>query len=395
MKTLFTLLLIAAVAAIGGAWWAARSSAPVAAAANDDHAHAQAETRYTCAMHPEVDLDAPGQCPICGMALIPRAPTPTELNDVPRVQVAPAMVQQLGIRTASVRQGTATSTVTTSAQLVADERRIVTVTARAEGWIETLHVNAVGDAVLAGQPLATLYAPDLTAAEEALALAKRLQDPALIAGAQQRLRHLGGGADAATLRAPGDGVVTALLAREGAEVGRGAPLMELTDFSRLWVQAELPQALTRSVAVGQRVEVRVPGAFDRPFSATVAAFEPTLTPDSRTIGVRLVVDNPEGRMRPGMLAQLRFQRDADADQLWIPTEALIRTGERTTVILAEDDGHFRPLQVVAGDEYGDETAILEGLHAGQQVVVSGQFLIDSEASLRGSFNRMGHAGHQP
>jgi membrane fusion protein, copper/silver efflux system len=370
------------------------------AARHADHRHVpvavvedDGSVRYTCAMHPEVDLDAPGNCPICGMALIPKQ---RETTDPGTIHIDPAMVQNLGMRTATVTRGALSAGITAQGAVMEDEQRVTVITSRTSGWVEKLLVDGTGDVVTAGQPLARLYAPALESAQQELALARKLDDASLISAAIARLRNLGiddtdaGGR--AVLRAPADGVITTLMIRDGAEVGPGMPLMTLTDLRQVWVRAEVPEAQAPGLVRGQPVSLQVPGGGSDTIAGHIDTVYPELDRDTRRVGVRVVVDNPDLRLRPGMFAQVHFKGATATPVLRVPSEALIRTGRRNTVIVAEGDGHYRPVAVTPGREVDGDTEILDGLMEGDRVVVSGQFLIDSEASLRGAFHRMGDDG---
>ena len=407
---------------------------PVAVVEDDGSLH------YTCAMHPEVDLDAPGSCPICGMTLIPRAsapsppasaadpevlywydpmhpevqfdaPGPSPFMDmalVPKyadaadgigVHIDPAMAQNLGMRTATVTRGRLSAGITAPGTVTEDEGRVTVITARAAGWVEALLIDGTGDVVTAGQPVARLYAPALESAQQELALARRLDDGPLIAAARARLRHLGlddtAVAGRTLIRAPAAGVVTHLAVRDGAEVGPGMPLMTVTDLRQVWVRADVPEAQAAGLARGQPVSVQVPGGGADTIAGQIDTVYPALDRDTRRVGIRLVVDNADLRLRPGMFAQVHFEGGTATPVLRVPSEALIRTGRRNTVIVAEGEGRYRPVSVTPGREVDGETEILDGLNDGDRVVVSGQFLIDSEASLSGAFHRMASDGDAP
>jgi len=309
------------------------------------------------------------------------------------------MVQNLGIRTATVTRGALSEGITAQGTVMEDEQRVTVITSRTSGWVEALLVDGTGDVVTAGQPLARLYTPALESAQQELALARKLEDASLISAAIARLRNLGmDDTDAAgrtVLRAPADGVIAALMIRDGAEVGPGMPLMTLTDLRQVWVRAEIPEVQAAGLARGQPASVQVPGAGIADIAARIDTVYPELDRDTRRVGIRLVVDNADLRLRPGMFARVHVEGGAATPVLRVPSEALIRTGRRNTVIVAEGDGHYRPVAVTPGREVDGETEILDGLVEGDRVVVSGQFLIDSEASLSGAFHRMASDGDAP
>ena len=226
-------------------------------------------------------------------------------------------------------------------------------------------------------------------------LAESSGDTALAKASQQRLRLLGGGAGGGSqsgVFAPASGFVMELMAREGAQLSLGMPLMKLADLSKVWLQVEIPEVQAGWVKEGRSAEARLKSLPGEVFKGTVDYLYPQLDMGTRTLKARLVFDNPDGSLRPGMFADVTLFGGSQSDVVLVPSEAVIRTGTRTVVMVAESEGRFRPVSVEAGPERNDETVILSGLEAGQQVVVSGQFLIDSEASLLGAYQRIGAGG---
>jgi Cu(I)/Ag(I) efflux system membrane fusion protein len=293
-----------------------------------------------------------------------------------------------------------------------NERDVALVQARAAGYVEKLHVRAPLDPVRKGQPLAELYVPDWVAAQEEYLGALRIGSPgleSLRAGAAQRMR-LAGMDDTqirlvestgrvhprTTLVAPIDGVVGELTAREGMTVVVGAPLFRINGLSTVWVNAEVPENLAAQVRPGNPVEARAVALPGRTFKGKVSAILPEVNPATRTIKARVELANPGAQLVPGMFATVDFSAAARRQAVMVPSEAVIQTGKRTVVVLAEqgDDGKQRlaPVDVEAGSESGGMTEIRKGVAAGQKVVVSGQFLIDSEASLKATTTRLSDPG---
>ncbi|MGQ0698786.1 MAG: efflux RND transporter periplasmic adaptor subunit [Panacagrimonas sp.] len=438
MKT-FTLIAATVVVAVtvAAGIWMARHDAPHRHAL-ERRADLSGSVYYTCSMHPQVRQEEPGKCPICGMKLSKREAKPADgatmnterkplywydpmrpdqhfdrpgkspfmdMQLVPKyesgdeggtvVQIDPRMAQNLGMRTAAVKRGVFSRRIDATGSVVVDERRIVSVEARAAGWVERLDVRAVGDTVQRGQVLAGIYSPELLAAQEELALARKLGDEALIAGAGRRLLLLGVSADSAgaqrrvAIRAPQSGVVTELMVREGAQISPGMPLMKLADLSQVWIVVEVPEAQAGWIAQGQPAQAQLRASPGKTFEGTLDYIYPMLDAQTRTLRARLAFDNAQGELKPGMYAEVTLSGGAQQDVSLVPSEAVIRTGTRSVVIVAEAEGRYRPVEVVLGPERENEIVVIEGLEAGQQVVVSGQFLIDSEASLLGAYNRMG------
>jgi len=393
-----------------GGWWLAQRAAP--------HKHEltrmtdeQGRVYYTCPMHPQVKQDEPGNCPICGMKLVKReeAGTPPSVAKYADqggsgavVRIDPRMAQNLGVRTAPVERGILDLRVDAVGAVEVDERRIFAVESRAAGWVEELRVRAVGDPVRRGQRVAGVYSPELYAAQEELALAAAGGDEGLTRAARQRLLLLGAtetqtdeviGARQAQRRlgiaAPSSGVVTALNVREGQQIAPGTPLMTIADLSRVWITVEIPEAQSGAVREGRGAQARLAALPGRVFEGRVDYLYPRLDAATRTLRARLVFDNAAGALKPGMYADVELAAGEQREALLVPSEAVIRTGTRSVVLVAEGDGRFRPAPVEPGPEHGGRIVILQGLAEGQQVVVSGQFLIDSEASLQGAYQRLG------
>ncbi len=348
-------------------------------------------------MRPEVQFDKPGPSPFMDMALVPKYRTTADDGGI---SIDPRVTQNLGVRTAAAVQSNFAPRVTVTGAVDVDERRLAVVTTRAGGWIERLDVRAAGDRVQRGQRLAGLYSPELLAAQEEYLLSLRSNDQALASAARHRLELLGvpsGQLDQITRRgaadrqvdvlAPMSGVVTELLVREGAAVTAGMPLVNLADLSRVWVLAEVPEAQGAWLKPGLAAIVTLASAGAEPIQGHVDYLYPEVSPATRTLRVRIVLENRQLQIKPGMSARVSIEGEPRA-ALLIASEALIRSGERTAVILAEPEGHFRPVAVEAGAEQGDLTEIRAGLQAGDKVVISGQFLLDSEANLRGALDRL-------
>jgi Cu(I)/Ag(I) efflux system membrane fusion protein len=412
------ILIAAALAALfaAGGYWLAASRAP--------HEHeleqqqdAQGKVYWTCAMHPEVRKDEPGNCPICGMQLIEKRDAPAAPGAAAEgvVQIDSRMAQNLGVRTAPVARGAFAHSFDATGAVEVDERLIFAAESRAEGWIEQLNVRALGDPVRKGQLIAGVYSPELYSAQEELLLAAKSADAGLVAASRQRLLLLGmheeqvdavlasGRAERRTrVVAPSGGVVLELNAREGQKVMPGMPIARIGDLSRVWVTVEVPESLASWVKPRGRAEATLTALPGRTFEGQVDYVYPGLDTATRTLRARLVFANKDGALKPGMYANVSILAGTQQDALQVPTEAVIRTGRRTVVIVAEGEGRFRPAEVTLGPEHEGTIVVLAGLEEGQQVVTSGQFLIDSEASLRGLYQRIegeapttDHSGHAP
>ena len=356
-------------------------------------------------MLPQQHFDQPGKSPFMEMQLLPVYAD----NDAAAggVRINPRVQQNLGLRTASVVTGALSRTLEAPGTVSFNERELRVLEARAAGFVERLHVRATLDRVRRGEVLADLYSPDWVAAQEEFLTVKRLGAAAgagLLDAARQRMRLVGMSDEQIqqvevserlwprlSVVSPVDGIIAELGAREGATVAPGALLFRINGLGSVWVTADIPESAAESVRVGTPAEVRttaLPGAV---FRARVSALPPRVALDTRTRAVRLVLANPHGELVPGMFTTVRLTPQIDASTLLVPTEAVIQTGARTVVILAEGNGSFSPVAVELGREGNGQTEIRKGLAAGQRVVVSGQFLIDSEASLAGAAQRMSDA----
>jgi Cu(I)/Ag(I) efflux system membrane fusion protein len=361
-------------------------------------------------MHPDEHFDKPGQSPFMDMQLVPKFPdeAPGAASAPGSLSIDSRMVQTLGIRFASVDQGEFAQVVDTVGLVGVDEHRIEAIQVRAPGWVERLEVRAVGDRVRRGQLLAGVYSPDLLATQQELLIARGSGDAQLIEAARRRL-ELFGLSDSQIARiektgeverrvdyyAPFDGYVMDLGVREGAAVEPGATLFQLADLTRVWVTAEVPEAQAAWIQSGDRTEAAVPALPGERFVGRIDTVYPELNSATRTLKVRIIIQNPHQTLRPGMFATTHLKGTPLTRVLSVPTESVIKTGTRSIVIVADDDTHFRPVRVVVGAEQGGRSQILEGLALGQRVVASGQFLLDSEANLRGAFDNLADADPMP
>jgi len=352
---------------------------------------------YHDPMVPGNKFDKPAKSPFMDMMLVPVYAGGD--TDQGRVTISPRIQQNLGVRTALVKEGTLSPELSAVGSIAFNERDQVIVQARASGYVERLRVRATLDSVTKGQTLAELYVPDWVAAQEEFLAVRRMQGTnleGLVDGARQRMRQAGMSeaqiSEVQTsgqtrtriaLIAPISGVVTELSVREGMTVAPGATLFRINGLSTVWANAEVPESQAALLRPGAKVEARSPAAPGTVFSGSVEAILPEVNASTRTLKARVALANPGSRLVPGMFVQMQFMNMRADKVLLIPTEAVIQTGKRSVVMLAEKDGRFRPAEVDIGIESGGQTEIRRGLQAGQQVVVSSQFLIDSEASLKG------------
>ncbi len=400
VKTPKIALLVAALAvgaaAIGaGGYWLGASRAP---GAIGDGADADRQVLYWYdPMVPDQHFDAPGKSPFMDMQLAPRYAD--EAAGEAGVRIDASVAQNLGVRLASVERASVARSVTAAGIIAFNERNVAIVQARAGGFVERAHRRAVGDVVRAGAPIVDIRVPEWAAAQ-AEYLAFRGTGGDLAAAARRRLAMLGmpqslierveqDGAPRPvfTVTAPISGVITALDVRQGMTIIPGAPLATISGISPIWLIASLPQGDSGAARAGGRAIATLPAYPGESFSGRIESVLPAANAATRTIEVRIVLPNPQGRLRPGMSAQVRIEDSEARPVLLVPTEAVIRTGTRTMVIVANDSG-YAPTEVQLGRQSGDNIEIRSGLSEGQRVVASGQFLIDSEANLSGALERL-------
>jgi Cu(I)/Ag(I) efflux system membrane fusion protein len=407
-------LVLAGIAAAAGFWFgthrapASKPASTTAAIAAPDTSSARLDSSgrkvlyWHDPMYPGQKFDKPGKSPFMDMDLVPvYADSGSDENSI---SISPRLQQNLGVRTVVAKEGELESKFNAVGTVTVDERLIIAVQSRSPGYIEKLHVRAQYDVVTPGQPLLGLYVPDWLAAEEDLLTLTASKQPGvkeLAEAARHRLQLLGvPAAEIArvererkpsarvTMTAPTAGIVWEIGAREGQSVTPGTTLFKLAPLGTVWVNADVPEAQASLVRVGGNVEARAAGYPDRVFKGHVNAFLPELNAATRSVRARIVLNNPGDLLKPGMFVTVAFGGEQHKASVVVPSEAVIRTGKRNVVILDLGDGKFAPAEVEVGRETGDMSEIRKGLKAGQRVVASGQFLVDSEASLKGVLNRL-------
>jgi membrane fusion protein, copper/silver efflux system len=359
---------------------------------------------WVAPMDPNYRRDKPGKSPM-GMDLIPVYADAEVEGGV--VSISPVVVQNLGIRTAKAEISRLWRGIDTVGYVDYDESKVSHIHLRTEGWIEKLEVQSEGERVRKGDFLFDVYSPKLVNAQEELLTALATGNKGLISATRERLRALGISEkqikqlqqdkkvkQRISIFAPQDGVVSELPVREGMFVKPAQKVMTLGDLSSVWLLAEVFERQVEWVKVGQTAEVRLSYIPGEVWHGKVEYIYPSLDTVTRTLKVRLRFDNPGEHLKPNMYANVKIFGGASKDNIVIPLEGLIRTGREERVILSLGEGRFAARTVTAGIESGDYVEILDGVEQGDEIVTSGQFLIDSEASMRASINRMSE-GKQP
>jgi Cu(I)/Ag(I) efflux system membrane fusion protein len=419
--------------------------------AAESHAHAT----YVCPMHPSITSDKPGECPICGMQLVPVSPSsgerkilfyrspmdPKQTSPTPRkdgmgmdylpvysdeiggepppsglatVGIDPQRQQLIGLRTAPVQEGQVGGSWRTVGRVAVDETRVHHVALKFSGFIEQVFVDYVGKPVRAGEPLFSIYSPDVVSAEDEYLLALRTR-ASLGAGSAQagedlvtaarerlklwdipeaeirRLERTGKSQRTVTLYAPMSGVVTKKDVVMGHRVAEGDMPYEITDLAQVWVLADAYESDLARVKLGTPATLTLQAFPNREFPGKVVFIDPILDPKTRTAKVRLAFPNPTGELKPEMFGEVTLRTPARRG-LSIPTDAIIDSGTRKVVFVALGEGKFRPREVKIGSSDGERSEVLEGLSAGEQVVTRANFLVDSESRLRASLSALEGAG---
>ncbi|WP_416047320.1 efflux RND transporter periplasmic adaptor subunit [Cupriavidus basilensis] len=407
--------LILATAGLGGAYYLGLKHSPPVQTASDatptgsglkaDDAAPKTGKRilyWHDPMVPGQRFDKPGKSPFMDMQLVPVYEDAGAGGAA--VTIDSRVTQNLGIRTAEVKPGRLESVLEVPGNVAINERGIEVIQARTAGFVEHAYAKTTLDPVKRGQALIVIYAPEWVAAQEEYLAVSRVSGSLqgdLRSAALARMRQVGMTEGQIrlvvttgklqprlTISSSVDGVITEVGARDGMTVSPGMTLFRVADLSTVWVLAEVPETQMASLKPGQAVSAFAPGLPGQKLSGKVDAILPDINPSTRTLKVRIELQNKNRQLLPGMFVSVQFGAQAGADRLLLPTEALIRTGTRTVVMALAGNGGLNPVEVKTGAEAGGQTEVTGGLKAGQKVVVSGQFLLDSEASLRGTANRL-------
>ena len=384
---------------------------------------------YVDPMHPAYRSDKPGVAPDCGMTLEPVYPdtaaagiaSPLATAQVPAgaIQISPERQQLIGVKFTTVELSGQARSIRAVGKVTFDETRVSHVHTRNEGWIEQVFVDFTGDFVQQGQPMLTIYSPELLASQQELLLAARARDlmrdnplasaaehgNSLFEAARRRLElwqlkdeqidqvlRTGEPIHSVTLYAPASGFVSERKAFPNQRITPDSDLYTITDLSRIWIVADVFESDIISIKLGDPTYVSFPNGNTPPLGARVTYIQPSVDPVTRTLKVRLDAPNPGLRMKPDMYVNVEFGI-AGPKELVVPAEAVLNTGDRQTVFVDLGNGYLEPRQVSVGERYGDRVAITRGLAAGDRVVSTGTFLIDSESQLKAAAAGMGAPGH--
>lgn len=380
-----------------------------------DHAALHLNPKYVCPMHPRIIRDTESTCPICGMDLVRQKIKRDKENSV-SVELSAEVIQKLGVKTAQVKKGRLWKYIKTVGYVTYDERRVKTIEAPADGWVENLAIRRAGIQVKKGQLLMELYSPEFLQVQKEFIASQKKDKSGILKKYGQReesiesrdqLRYMG---------------ISESLANEIARTGRphhripiytkqygnvirhnvqkhqyvweGDPMFTIADLSSVWVEANVYEHQLDWIERKQTAEVTIDALPGKKWRGIVTYIFPELDPETRSLRVRIRVPNYDSELKPNMFAQVEILGGAKNDVLIVPRQAVIITGERQSVILDKGDGKFQPVDVIAGMQSKGQMEILSGLDEGDKIVVSGQFLIDSEANLQASFERMSSGAEQ-
>lgn len=357
-------------------------------------------TQYTCPMHPHYIANEPGNCPICGMDLVEVKQDTETREEGGGVYVSPEVQYAMGVRTALTEPVRFGREIRSFGLISENERLRQEVSSRVDGWVEKLYVTALGDQVEKGSPLFALYSPELIAAQQDLLNALRANSPSRQRAAEGRLRSLGIPKQTVKtliqskklmnpieIHAPFDGVVSSLNIREGSYIKPGTELLTLQNYDQVWINVSVAEQDLRFISLGGVAMVEFPNLPGISKDAAVDYIYPTIEGKSRTGKVRLLLDNSDGLFKPGSYVDVYFKVQQQK-RLAVPREALLRDALGYYVILAHSGGHFRAQRVDIGIRSKGYVEITNGLSNRERVVISGQFLLDSESNLRESFTKL-------
>lgn len=387
---------------------------------DSDHAAGKKSAKYHCPMHPTYVSDRPGDCPICGMKLVPigdekSGAASAGLPSLPgrvTIHLAPEKRQLIGLTTSLVETQRLVRPIRATARLSHDETTLTRIAPRFGGWVRKLHVNYTGQRVEQGAPLLTVYSPELLNSESDYLIAfrnargktnntdttrqletahRRLELMQVDAGEIRAIEERDAASDEMVFRAPVGGHVIAKTAVEGKAFMAGESLYEIAPLHRLWVLAAVPEFELGEVREGQKARVVFPNPGQPEVESTVAFINPHIDPQTRRGEVRIEVENPDHALRPDMWATVEIEQNL-GDVLAVPASAVIDTGTRNVAFVDRADGHLEPREVKIGAKTDDYWQVLDGLKPGEKVVTRALFLVDSESQLKAAIAGLGASG---
>ncbi|MBU0991413.1 MAG: efflux RND transporter periplasmic adaptor subunit [Proteobacteria bacterium] len=371
-----------------------------------DHTHEKTTHLYTCGMHPWIVQEGPGNCPICGMKLTPKR---SESKGGVEIRIDPVTEQNMGVRTALVKKGELVHTIRTYGHITYDETRTVQISPRFNGWIVKLYVDFTGKQVEKGDPLFDIYSPELiTVQDEYLEAFKNARQypgktgEKFLSSVKRKLKFFdltdvdihnieisGKARDTITIRSPATGVVIHKKAVEGGFVMSGQNIYTLSDLSRVWVEAHIYEYELPLIRIGLDAIMTLPYLPGKEYKGKVTFVTPYLQEKTRDVIIRLEFDNTDLVLKPDMYADVLIQTKAEKEGITIPSESVIRSGDRNVVFVSRGEGKFSPRDVTLGMSLDDGMVqVLTGVAPGEIIVTSGQFMLDSESKLKEAVMKM-------
>lgn len=369
-----------------------------------EHSEIAEEQVWTCSMHPQIRQNEPGDCPICGMDLIP-VETTAGGEDIGSYQMSENAMKLANIQTMTVGRGDASKEIRLNGKVQVDERSSYSQSTHIPGRIEKLSVNFTGEKVSRGQNLATIYSPELVTAQEELLQAASIREsqPELFEAAKEKLRNwkigpaqieriLSGGKalDRFAITADVNGIVTEKMVELGDYVERGMPIYEISDLSKVWVLFDLYESELNWVEEGDRIRYTINSFPGESFEGTISFIDPLINSQTRVATARVEVENKEGKLKPEMFASGVVTNtsvgEPDSQELVIPKSALLWTGERSVVYIKKninDKAAFEMREIVLGPALGDSYVVKSGLQPGEEIVTNGAFTVDAAVQLSG------------
>jgi len=372
---------------------------------------------YKDPMHPWYTSDKPGIAPDCGMELVP---VYEGESDVQGIKIDPVVVQNIGVRVETVKRQKMQKVIRTTGKIDYDETKVTTITTKIMGWVEKLYVDYTGKYISKGQPLFEIYSPELVSTQEeylqAIRYLKKVSQSSsdvkegaqeLVNSAKRRLLYWdisekdieeieknNAPKKTLTIYSPVNGIVIEKMVYQGQQIMAGMELYKVADLSTVWVMADIYQMDLPWIKLGQKVELELSYLPGKTYQGRVTYIYPFLNEETKTVKVRTEVRNTSNYdFKPGMFATVKFVSPVSVDAIVVPNQAIIRSGERNIAVISLGGGYFEPREIKLGVESDGLVQVLEGIQEGEKIVVSSQFLIDSESNLRAAIQQMsGHAG---
>ena len=394
MKTLLTSSITLALGLAAGTWFSTQ--------ATTNTTSAEPEILYWVApMDANYRRDKPGQSPM-GMDLIPVYKDATTASDAGLVTISSRVENNLGVRTQQAQLRPFVTQINTVGMLEFNQDSLWQINSRVSGWVDKLYINNTGEYVTKGQPLLTLYSPELIKAQEELLNTLRIGNKILITSAKHRLSALGINQTQikqltrtqkviqnVTISAPESGYITELSIREGAYITPAAQIIEAGLLTEIWLQAEIFESQAGQVQVGDKAKIQVDSFPGKIWLGEVDYIYPELNAATRTLKARVKIANPDEQLKPNMFATLTLSSQQQTNAIQVPRESIIRSGTFDRIVLAKGNGQYQSIKITLGRESAGYVEVLAGLKDGDEVVTSAQFLLDSESSLTADFSRIG------